>query len=64
MNRILASYEIESPVGVEKAAAIIAGEQSTGTFIKLANETDEIRQRNAASQRFLVSAQAANMSAG
>jgi len=48
MNRILASYEIESPVGVEKAAAIIAGEQSTGTFIKLANETDEIRQRNAA----------------
>lgn len=48
MNRIYASYEIETPVGLTKAAAVIAGEQSTGTFIKLAAETDELRERSAA----------------
>lgn len=48
MKRIHATYEIETPVGLQAAAAVIAGEQSTGTFIKLEAETDELRKRSAA----------------
>ncbi len=48
MNRITATYGIESPVGVAHAAAVLAGEQSTGTFIRLAAETDELRERSSA----------------
>ena len=48
MKRIQASYEIETPVGLTKAASVIAGEQSTGTFIKLEAETEELQERSAA----------------
>lgn len=48
MNRITATYDIESPAGVNHAAAVLAGEQSTGTFVRLASETDELRERSAA----------------
>lgn len=48
MSRVTATYEIESPVGVERAAAVLAGEQSTGTFVRLAAETDALRERSAA----------------
>lgn len=48
MNRITATYEIESPVGIAKASEIMAGEQSTGTFGKIALETDELRARHGA----------------
>ncbi len=48
MNRIKATYEIETPVGLAHAAAVIAGEQSTGTFIKIASETNALRERSAA----------------
>ncbi len=45
MNRITATYDIESPVGVARAANVLAGEQSTGTFRRLALETDSLRDR-------------------
>ncbi|PUB18958.1 ribulose-bisphosphate carboxylase large subunit family protein [Yoonia sediminilitoris] len=48
MTRLQATYDIESPVGVAQAAAVLAGEQSTGTFIRLAAETDSLRDRAAA----------------
>lgn len=48
MTRLTATYEIESPVGVERAAQVMAGEQSTGTFMRLAAETDALRDRSAA----------------
>lgn len=48
MTRITAIYDIESPVGLNAAAAVIAGEQSTGTFVKLASETDSLIERSAA----------------
>ncbi|EDQ35355.1 Ribulose 1,5-bisphosphate carboxylase, large subunit [Hoeflea phototrophica DFL-43] len=48
MNRITATYDIESPLGVDHAATVLAGEQSTGTFTRLAAETDELRERSAA----------------
>jgi len=48
MTRLTATYDIESPIGISAAAAIIAGEQSTGTFIKLAGETDSLIEQHAA----------------
>ena len=48
MSRITATYDIESPVGVALAAEVLAGEQSTGTFTRLAAETDALRERSAA----------------
>ena len=48
MTRITATYDIETPVGLKKAAAVLAGEQSTGTFVRLATETDALRGRAAA----------------
>lgn len=47
-DRIVATYDIETPSGLAHAAAVLAGEQSTGTFVKLAAETDELRQKSAA----------------
>ncbi|HEY4150924.1 MAG TPA: ribulose-bisphosphate carboxylase large subunit family protein [Chitinophagaceae bacterium] len=48
MQRITASYYIETPLPVEKAAAVLAGEQSSGTFVQVPGETDELKQRFAA----------------
>ena len=47
-ERLTATYDIETPVGLERAAAVLAGEQSTGTFVRLAAETDALRDRSAA----------------
>jgi ribulose-bisphosphate carboxylase large chain len=47
-ERVRASYWIESALAPEKAAEIMAGEQSTGTFIKVPGETDELRESHAA----------------
>jgi ribulose-bisphosphate carboxylase large chain len=33
MQRIVATYLIETPLAVEDAAASLAGEQSSGTFV-------------------------------
>ncbi len=48
MERIFATYLIETPLPVEKAAAVLAGEQSSGTFVAVPGETDELKQRFAA----------------
>ncbi|NWN81670.1 MAG: ribulose-bisphosphate carboxylase large subunit family protein [Halomonas sp.] len=48
MPRFSASYLIETPLDPERAAAAMAGEQSSGTFLKLAGETDALRERHAA----------------
>ncbi|WP_265515879.1 ribulose-bisphosphate carboxylase large subunit family protein [Nitratireductor luteus] len=48
MGRLYARYELESPVGLERAAAVIAGEQSSGTFLRLPGETDALRERSGA----------------
>ena len=48
MAHITARYLIETPLPVEQAAAAIAGEQSTGTFMRLASETDAVSARAAA----------------
>ncbi|WP_246249122.1 hypothetical protein [Chelativorans alearense] len=43
-----AQYLIETPFEPEKVAAIMAGEQSSGTFVRVAGETDALRERAAA----------------
>src|SRR6201996_8396527 len=46
--RIRARYWIETAFPLEEAAEIMAGEQSTGTFIRVPGETNELRERFAA----------------
>jgi ribulose-bisphosphate carboxylase large chain len=46
--RIRARYWIETAFPLEDAAEIMAGEQSTGTFIRVPGETSELRARFAA----------------
>src|SRR5688500_5692143 len=48
MERIKARYFIETPYAVEKAAAVLAGEQSSGTFVEVPGETEELKERFAA----------------
>jgi ribulose-bisphosphate carboxylase large chain len=44
-DRILATYFIETPHPVEHAAEMIAGEQSSGTFLPVPGETEELKAR-------------------
>lgn len=48
MERVIAKYYIETPYELEKAAAVLAGEQSSGTFVAVPGETEELKQRFAA----------------
>jgi len=48
MERITAKYYIETPYAVEKAAQVLAGEQSSGTFVAVPGETEALKQRFAA----------------
>lgn len=43
-----ARYFVESSVSSEKVAQVIAGEQSSGTFLALPGETDELKERSRA----------------
>ena len=46
---IIATYLIETPLAVEQAAEMIAGEQSSGTFLPIPGETEELKARARAS---------------
>ena len=48
LNRIEADYLIESPIDPRTAAEVMAGEQSSGTFVSVAGETPELKERAAA----------------
>jgi len=47
-SRTEATYLIETPQPVERVAEMMAGEQSSGTFVDVPGETDELRERHAA----------------
>jgi ribulose-bisphosphate carboxylase large chain len=47
-DRIYARYWIETAFPLDDAAAMMAGEQSTGTFVRVPGETDELRELYAA----------------
>jgi ribulose-bisphosphate carboxylase large chain len=44
-DRVIATYLIETPHPLEHAAAVIAGEQSSGTFVSVPGETNELKER-------------------
>ncbi|WP_377844893.1 ribulose-bisphosphate carboxylase large subunit family protein [Bosea sp. UC22_33] len=44
-NRFEATYLIETPLAPARVAEVMAGEQSCGTFARVAGETDELRER-------------------
>src|SRR5437879_2573522 len=44
-DRIFATYRIETPLPLDQAAAVLAGEQSSGTFVKVPGETRELQER-------------------
>src|SRR5688572_3688636 len=48
VSRIVARYWIETAFPVEQAVEVLAGEQSSGTFVKVPGETPELRERHAA----------------
>jgi ribulose-bisphosphate carboxylase large chain len=43
-ERIIATYLIETPHSLDHAATVIAGEQSSGTFVAVPGETQELKQ--------------------
>ncbi|WP_207453978.1 RuBisCO large subunit C-terminal-like domain-containing protein [Herbiconiux sp. SYSU D00978] len=47
-EHVIATYEIETSLELERAAEVLAGEQSTGTFVRVARESDDVRARFAA----------------
>lgn len=47
-DRVYATYRIETAYPLADAAATMAGEQSTGTFIRVPGETEELKARCAA----------------
>lgn len=48
MTRFSATYWIETPFPLEKAAQTLAAEQSSGTFVPVPGETDALKARHAA----------------
>ena len=48
MSRIFAGYWIESAFPLDQAAEVLAGEQSSGTFLRVPGETDELRAKSGA----------------
>lgn len=59
-DRIFASYFIETAFPLEQAAATMAGEQSTGTFLRVPGETDQLREQFAARVESIVEGEHAN----
>ena len=47
-DRLTASYLVETPLAVADAAAALAGEQSSGTFVEVPGETEALKKRFAA----------------
>ena len=45
---VVATYHIETSLPLGRAAEVLAGEQSTGTFVRVARESDDLRARFAA----------------
>lgn len=45
---VIATYRVETPLSVERAAAVIAGEQSSGTFVSVPGETEALKARSRA----------------
>ena len=49
MTLLQATYLIETPLDPRAVAEVLAGEQSSGTFVRVAGESDALRARSRAS---------------
>ncbi|MBL8347881.1 MAG: ribulose 1,5-bisphosphate carboxylase [Rubrivivax sp.] len=49
LDTLRATYLIETPLDPVRVAEVLAGEQSSGTFVRVAGETDALRARSRAS---------------
>ena len=58
-DRLLASYLIETPLDPAAVAEVMAGEQSSGTFVRVEGETDALRERSRATVESIVELPAA-----
>jgi len=47
-SQVIATYIIETSLPLQRAAEVLAGEQSTGTFVRVERESDDLRARFAA----------------
>ncbi len=47
-QHVIATYVIETSLPLQHAAEVLAGEQSTGTFVRVERESDDLRARFAA----------------
>src|SRR5687767_5610901 len=47
-QHVVATYIIETSLPLPQAAEVLAGEQSTGTFVRVERESDDLRARFAA----------------
>ena len=47
-ERLEADYLVETPLDMAKVAEVMAGEQSCGTFVRVAGESDALRERSRA----------------
>lgn len=47
-EHVIATYVIETSLPLLRAAEVLAGEQSTGTFVRVERESDDVRRRFAA----------------
>ena len=45
-DRIRARYLVETPLDPAAVAEVMAGEQSSGTFVRVGGETDALRARS------------------
>ena len=52
-DELVATYEIEAHVDLERAAEVLAGEQSSGTFTRVELETDDLKRKHGATVRSL-----------
>ncbi|SFB83505.1 ribulose-bisphosphate carboxylase large chain [Polaromonas sp. OV174] len=59
-DRFEATYLIETPLAPEHVAEVMAGEQSCGTFTRVAGETDELRLRARATVESITELEAVN----
>ena len=53
MDRIEATYYVETPYPLADAAAVMAGEQSSGTFVAIPGETEELKMQYAARVEYI-----------
>jgi ribulose-bisphosphate carboxylase large chain len=47
-DRIVATYRVETPLPLEQAAGVLAGEQSSGTFVAVPGESEALKNRHGA----------------